>query len=202
MPPFGLSDHNTIISSPKERAKDLISNGTTFKRNINPSSKRALGRYLNSIDWPQIIPSTNDCDQLSNMIQNIVLTGVNILMPMTRSKKCPVDAPWITNHFKSLIIERQKAFSTYGPDSSSFKSLRNQVNRERKICKSNYYKLRVHQMKQTDSKEWWKEVKRLSGMASTRSSDIRNIIDIENLEQLSEQELANKINEAFLDPLS
>ena len=57
-------------------------------------------------------------------------------------------------------------------------------------------------MKQTDSKEWWKEVKRLSGMASTRSSDIRNIIDIENLEQLSEQELANKINEAFLDPLS
>ena len=202
MPPFGLSDHNTIIASPKERAKDLISNGITFKRNINPSSKRALGRYLNSIDWPQIIPSTNDCDQLSNMFQNIVLTGVNILMPMTRSKKCPVDAPWITNHFKTLIIERQKAFSTYGPDSSSFKSLRNQVNRERKICKSNYYKLRVHQMKQTDSKEWWKEVKRLSGMASTRSSDIRNIIDIENLEQLSEQELANKINEAFLDPLS
>ncbi|CAB4020356.1 Hypothetical predicted protein [Paramuricea clavata] len=116
-------------------------------------------------------------------------------MPMIRSKKCPVDAPWITNHFKSLIIERQKAFSTYGPDSSSFKSLRNQVNRERKICKSNYYKLRVHQLKQTDSKEWWKEVKRLSGMASTRSSDIRNIIDIENLEQLSEQELTNKINE-------
>ena len=57
-------------------------------------------------------------------------------------------------------------------------------------------------MKQTDSKEWWKEVKRLSGMASTSSSDIRNIIDIENLEQLSEHELANKINEAFLDPLS
>ena len=52
-------------------------------------------------------------------------------------------------------------------------------------------------MKQTNSKEWWKEVKCLSGMASTSSSDIRNIIDIENLEQLSENELANKINEAF-----
>ncbi len=44
--------------------------------------------------------------------------------------------------------------------------------------------------------------KSLSGMASTSSSDIRNIIDIENLEQLSEHELANKINEAFLDPQS
>ncbi len=55
-------------------------------------------------------------------------------------------------------------------------------------------------MKQTDSKEWWKEVKRLSGITSTSSRDIRNIIDIENLEQLSEHELANKINEAFLDP--
>ncbi len=38
--------------------------------------------------------------------------------------------------------------------------------------------------------------------ASTSSSDIRNITDIENLEQLSEHDLANKINEAFLDPLS
>ncbi len=55
MPPFGLSDHNTIIASPKERAKDPNSKGITFKRNINPSSKGALGRYLNSIDWPQII---------------------------------------------------------------------------------------------------------------------------------------------------
>jgi hypothetical protein len=200
IPPFGLSDHNTIIASPKERAKDPNSKGITFKRNINSSSKGALGRYLNSIDWPQIISSTNDCDQLSNTFQNIVLTGVNILMPMIRSKKCPADATWITNQLKTLIIERQKAFSTYCPDSSSFKSLRNQVNRERKICKSNYYKLRIN--KQIPIKEWWKEVKSLSGMASTSSSDIRNIIDIENLEQLSEHELANKINEAFLDPQS
>ncbi len=117
-PPFGLSDHNTIIESPKERAKDPYSKGITFKRNINPSPKGALGRYLNWIDWPQIILSTNDCDQLSNTFQNIVLTGVNILMPMTRSKKCPADAPWITNQLKILIIERQKEFSTYGPDSS------------------------------------------------------------------------------------
>jgi hypothetical protein len=40
-------------------------------------------------------------------------------------------------------------------------------------------------MKQVNPKEWWKEVKRLSGMGSSSSGDIRNQIDIENLEHLS-----------------
>ena len=44
---------------------------------------------------------------------------------------------------------------------------------------------------------WWSEIKRLGGMKSMNSSLI-NLINIAGLEDISEQELANRINTAFL----
>ena len=55
-------------------------------------------------------------------------------------------------------------------------------------------------MKDENPKLWWKEVKRLSGSQSN-SGNVINHIYIEELEDCNNQELANIINQAFLEPL-
>ena len=68
----------------------------------------------------------------------------------------------MTPTLKSLIINRQKAINQGNIE--EFKRLRNQVNRQRKICRAKYYKTTVQHLKQCKSNAWWNEVKKLSGM--------------------------------------
>ena len=56
-----------------------------------------------------------------------------------RSKKVRMnarDVPWITQYLKDLIRKREQAFHKKGADSVQYKLYRNQVNRERKLCKA------------------------------------------------------------------
>ena len=55
-------------------------------------------------------------------------------------------------------------------------------------------------MKVENPNLWWKEVKRLCGSQSS-SSNVTNHIRIEEVDECDNQELANIINQAFLEPL-
>ena len=92
---------------------------------------------------------------------------------------------------------RQRAF--FFRNDTLFKFYRNWVNRKRKTCKANYYKTKVDNLKQTNPKHWWREVKRISGMVS--HSSLQDCIQSENLEHLPLADLANSINNAFLEPM-
>ena len=114
-------------------------------------------------------------------------------MPERSIKVNPNDRPWMTSHLKRLILQRQKAFAL--GNNFMFKLLRNKVNRERKLCRKVYYKKKVGNLLDSKPKDWWREVKQLSGQQLTRS-DIRSMIrfDVED----SDEGLGNRINEAFI----
>ena len=59
----------------------------------------------------------------------------------------------------------------------------------------------VHNTEKENPKAWWNEIKRLGGMKPTNRSIIHQI-NIDGLEDILEQELANRINTAFLGPLA
>ena len=59
----------------------------------------------------------------------------------------------------------------------------------------------VHNTEKGNPKAWWNEIKRLGGMKSANRSIIHQI-NVDGLEDISEQELANRINTAFLEPLA
>ena len=63
--------------------------------------------------------------------------GWTFSFPQKTIKKWLDDPPWMTQHLKSLIQQRQKALAK-GHD-QLFKSLRNRVNMKRKQCRSKYY---------------------------------------------------------------
>ena len=132
-----------------------------------------------------------------NIFNEVIHTGLYLLLPVKRVLVNTSDAPWMTQHLKSLILKRQKSLHKHGAESPQYKFYRNAVNRERKASKANFYKTKV---KDENPNEWWKEVKRLGG-ASSRRGNVISQIQAEGIEDLNQIELANVINQAYLEPM-
>ena len=64
-----------------------------------------------------------------------------------------------------------------------------------------FYESKVEQLRESDPKLWWKEVRRLSGAKSSCSSGLLAQLNVDELETLSTQEIADAINSALLGPL-
>ena len=111
-----------------------------------------MGRYLCSLNWPLLFSSLETCHDLLYVFQEVLQIGLDIFMPMKRVRAALVDAPWLSEKLKSLIQKMQESFCKHGADSRLFKFYRNEVNRERKICKANYYNSKIQQMKVNDPK--------------------------------------------------
>ena len=82
----------------------------------------------------------------------------------------------LTQHLKSLILKRQKAFHKNDPGSPQYKFYRNVVNRERKGYKANFYKSKFELTKEENLKVWWKAVKRLPCGAQSFSGNVTSQI--------------------------
>ena len=151
-PPVGLSDHHTVTVEAKERAESRQAPKFVLRHDKRKSRRAELGRYFGTMDWQTLFSSANCCQDMLDILHNVIHTGLNILMPVRRVRANTSDVPWMTPHLKSLILKRQRAFCEHGAESSSFKFYRNVVNRERKSCKASFYKVKVEHMKDENPK--------------------------------------------------
>ena len=120
--------------------------------------------YLKEVDVQPLIKNQISCKDKTAMLEKIVSTGMNTLLAM-KSKTIIIDEPpWLNKNPKKIIHACQKALSS--GDMTTFRSLRNRVNHERKSYRSKYYDSRVKQLKENDPSGWWKEIKKLSGMSA------------------------------------
>ena len=111
------------------------------------------------------------------------------------------DVPWMTNHLKERIVKRQAAWAQGNQTLSKF--YRNRVNSYRKRCRQIYYNSKIRLLKNSKPKRWWNEVKRISGHTPMSvDKDILFILALENINvnDFSNDEIANHINDFFLDP--
>lgn len=152
-PPFGLSDHDTVVVSSKTRDHNRNFKKVIIKRDQRASCKATMGRYLNLINWPLLLAPWKKCEDMWNVFFKVIYTGLDLLMPLRRINVFTADAPWMNQNLKSLIKKRQNAFNTNGLDSTLFKYYRNLVNRERKACRAKYYESKIQCMKGKNSKK-------------------------------------------------
>ena len=104
-PPFGLSDHHTVTVEAKERAESR--QAPKFVLNLYYLYWRAeLGRYFGTMDWQTLFSPANCCQDMLDILHNVIHTGLNILMPVRRVRVNTFDVPWMTPHLKSLILKR------------------------------------------------------------------------------------------------
>ena len=100
---------------------------------------------------------------------------------------------------KKLIRMRQQAFYS-NRHGQAYKFYRNAVNKERKLCKGKYYASKVQDLKGVNPRSWWKEVNKLIG-AKKQNVNLLNALNVPDFENLPAPEIANGINEPFLEPL-
>ena len=202
--PFGLSDHMSIEVRPVERGNIQEKSKLTVKtRDLRPSSRLAMRKYLELVDIPEMLSRVNSCDEKASLQETIVKTGLDYVLPLRRKKIKSNDPPWINPTLKSLIINRQKALNQGNLE--EFKRLRNQVNRQREICRAKYYKTTVQHLKQCKSNAWWNEVKKLSGMKVVEENSDKIVKALRPNDSSScavKKVLANEINNTFLSPMS
>lgn len=201
LPALGLSDHLAIAVYPKNRPIQSNSTKIIKTRDLRESKKIALGRYLSNIDW-RLVESKGTCQEMTNIFTDLVTQGVDILLPLKTMKIHHSDPPWLTQKFRLLIKKRQSAL--HSNHSLMYKYYRNAVNRERKKCKAKFYQGKVKELKNNNPKQWWNQIKRISGMSKPSHSPIIN--DLNNLQPANEsplslQDHANAINCAFLKPM-
>ena len=197
-PPFGLSDHSTVIVKPKERILNQHTRKKINIRDMRESKKTSLGRYLSNVDW-SCINMQSSCEGKLRNFNELITNGINNIMPERSIKVYPKDAPWMTIKLKELIRLRQNAFHSNkkGP---VFRFYRNAVNRERKLCKAAYYTSKVQDLKGVNPRQWWKEINKLSG-SKKQNPNLLSSLDVQQFTNMSPQEIASAINEALLEPL-
>ena len=162
LPPFGLSDHLTIVMPPKVREKSGKPKSKVIKiRDKRPSKKSSFGRYLSNIPWANFLSDDKSSKVKLTLFTDIIDLGLNILMPEKSIRVYPTDRPWMNAEIKSLIQKRQKAFNS--GNLIDFKKLRSKVNRERKRCRQLYDQNKIHNLHNTKPRNWWNEIKQLCG---------------------------------------
>jgi len=101
-----------------------------IKLNKRPSKVNSVGRFLLEIPWSSLLSSDQSCEGKLSLLTEVINYGLDTIMPVRSIKMHETDRPWVSKHFKQLIIRRQKALSS--GNQPLFKILRNKVNRERK----------------------------------------------------------------------
>ena len=141
LPPFGLSDHFSIKVLPLTRS---LFSKPTFRinsRDLRPTKCLALRKYLEEVSVNTLVNDQISCEKKAEILELIIKTGFDMLLPIKSKVKVSNEPPWMTQALRSLIHRRQKALAN--GDLMTFRSLRNQVNRERKLLRAKFYEKKL-----------------------------------------------------------
>ena len=184
--PIGLSDHNSVTWHPLKPSKKTNVNHKRVIRPIRDSDQRAFGRWITSYNWEGVEAATTTEEKTSSFYE-VLNTAIDFFFPSKVISSHGNDKPWITPELKSLIIKRQKAFSS--GKLSLWRLLRNRIIRLIKRAKQVFYNSSVGNLKKLNSRQWHHHIKKLTGHNIKRSY---------TLPGSSPESIANTINRQFI----
>ena len=74
---------------------------------MRPSKRLAMRTYLESVSLDTILNSADSCEGKTSLLEEIVKTGLDHVMPMRTRKVHSTEPPWITSSLKNLLQRRQ-----------------------------------------------------------------------------------------------
>ena len=94
--------------------------------------------YLEQVDVSAMISAVDSCEEKVSVLQTVVHAGFDYVLPLKTKTVISAEPPWINPTLKKLIKKRQRTLSQ--GRHAEFTLLRNHINRERKSCRSKYYR--------------------------------------------------------------
>lgn len=154
-------------------------------RNVN---WQKLQEEYSKIDWNCIYQMLSVDDQLTYLERNVT-TLYDIIIPIKTKKISNRDKPWFTSEIKSLIGDREYAYSRWKRYKSSelqslFRLARRRVTMKIREAKSKYYADKFSNS--IDTKQKWKTIKEI-GIGKHKSNVDNTITD------------PNEINKTFVN---
>ena len=141
LPPFGLSDHVSVKVLPLTRSLFPKPTFRINSRDLRPTKCLALRKYLEEVGVNTLVNDQISCEKKAKILELIIKTGFDMLLPIKSKVKVSNEPPWVPQALRSLIHRRQKALAN--GDLMTFRGLRYQVNRERKLLRAKFYEKKL-----------------------------------------------------------
>ena len=146
-----------------------------------------------SIRWEPLFRVTT-CEEKYSYYQTIVDSLMEHCFPIKSVTRHTADKRWITDLFRNLIRKRQRAYKSGNRD--EYRVLRNMVNREYTKLKFEFYQKHILAIRESGSRDWWKNMKKIMGLNGNSNSDMEELAKKTTDGDFAE--LANIINYFFL----
>ena len=163
LPPIGRSDHNCVLVIPSMHKSTNVGAKTCYKRDLSPSVCEAISKELINFNWTSFYLET-DVQIQADMFYEVLFNLVDRFAPMKCYKFKNNDRPWVTQHFKDLVLKRNLAFRK--DDTSLYHQLRNKVNRLRKILSKSFVERKIIKKGDKVGSGWWRDIKLVCGIKS------------------------------------
>jgi hypothetical protein len=196
LPPIGKSDHNTVLLSSDNCPRESSQAGyhTVKRRRLDYIAVNNIALDLVNYSWRNLYRLDNPQLQ-TDLFYSVVSSIVNLHAPVLITRIKNNDKPWITNYFRHLIDRRDVAFKSGSV--VLYRKLRNQVNRVRKSLKTQYYLDQVAHLKSQNPRNWWQQIKQLSGAIDANTCHESFVNLTRNDEFINYEALPNVLNEFF-----
>ena len=155
---LGTSDHRMVLLKPSYDA--ILDTGNIQRavvRRFTANEKAAFASALSDVSWEHLYTMTT-CEEQFNFFQRTMEELMVTHFPYKSVTRHTADKPWVTDYFRHLIRQRQRAIMSGDIDEA--RRLRNLVNRTAPKLRQRFYQSKIATLEETSSKDWWKHMKR------------------------------------------
>ena len=100
LPPFGLSDHDTVAVQPLAR-QNLPENKILLKsRDLRATNRLAMQTYLEEVNLGLLVGLEESCEEKTRTLETIIKTGMDTLLPPKSKTVIANEPPWISKNLK------------------------------------------------------------------------------------------------------
>ena len=94
LPPFGLSDHDSVFVPPQARSQVPNPTYRTKSRDLRPTKRLALTRYLEEVNVNQLVNNQISSDDKAKTFEMIINTGLDAIAPTKEKVIITNEPPW------------------------------------------------------------------------------------------------------------
>ena len=164
IPNIVSSDHCAVslfpLNNKPQASCDRI---TVTVRSNSTNGKNLLAHALFNLNW-NMLEAIDDIDSKVAYFNSCVTALLDFYLPVHVEKRRADNKPWITDQFRQLIRRRQYAWTS--GNRSLYNQLRNQVIRLSKRLRKQFYDKRIRGLRNCNPRDWWRETKKLTGLAT------------------------------------
>ena len=193
LPPLGRSDHNSVFLSSEGLQRVASQHRQVKHRVLSDRAISDIATEISRTNWTDYY-YLDDSQLQSDILYTAITKAVDLVAPVQVTSVRMSDKPWVTGEFKDLILQRDTAYRRR--DMPTYNRLRNRINRMRNLLRKNFIESKVEKLKKSNPKQWWTEVKSLSGFTANQQLHYGTLNHHGSV--VSEAELPNIINNAIV----